>query len=111
MVIALSCVAITEIPAAHHGMLRLARKYPSISWLSFVRFSPSNTIQAVKPTRMVQSIQCMWEGNSLDERVLQPPQRGEDRQPDDDHPHIRPRQTGGPHRGWPPAETSTWLVR
>jgi hypothetical protein len=26
IVMALNCVAITEMPAAHHGMLRLARK-------------------------------------------------------------------------------------
>ena len=40
-VIALSCVAITESPTAHHGRLRFARKYPSTSSAALVRFSPS----------------------------------------------------------------------
>ena len=55
MVIALSCVAMTEMPAAHQGMLRLARKYPSISLLCFVRFRPSYTIHVVNVTRTTQS--------------------------------------------------------
>jgi hypothetical protein len=46
MVMALNCVAITERPTAHHGRLRLARKYPSSSLLFFVSRMPSQTIHA-----------------------------------------------------------------
>ena len=38
MVIALSCVAITDSPAAHHGIERFARKYPSIALAVFRAF-------------------------------------------------------------------------
>ena len=46
-VTALSCVAMTDSPTAHHGMDRFARKYDSVVRSSFVRLMPSETSQAM----------------------------------------------------------------
>ena len=43
-VIADSCVAITDSPAAHHGMLRPAAKKPSIVRAPSVRRTPSQMV-------------------------------------------------------------------
>ena len=58
-VIALSCVAITDRPTAHHGRLRFARKYPSISFVRRLARRPLHTIQVRYTTTTTQSSQRM----------------------------------------------------
>src|SRR5881392_742577 len=54
IVIADSCVAITESPATHHGRLRLARKYPSIAFVPRDIRSPYQTMYVRYATTMTQ---------------------------------------------------------
>src|SRR5690349_14136841 len=83
IVIAESCVAITESPTAHHGSERLARKYPSMSVLRDLR-SPSQTTYPSHPTTMIQLIGCMEVLALVREGRLQPP---EERERDELHRH------------------------
>src|SRR5512146_2663848 len=62
------CVAITDSPTAHHGRLRLARKYPSVLDVPFDRRMPCVTTYASHPMTMTQLSQCtLWRVGVLKE--------------------------------------------
>src|SRR5688572_5581643 len=65
---ALSWVAITDSPTAHHGRLRPPRKYPSSSSLRFVRRMPSQTIHTRYTPMIAQSTWCIEINPSLARR-------------------------------------------
>src|SRR5690349_9923051 len=68
IVTAESWVAITDRPTAHHGRLRLARKYPSSSRVPLERRIPCVTTYASQPTTITQLSGC----TSGREVVLEP---------------------------------------
>ena len=95
IVTAESCVAMTS-PTAHHGRLRLARKYPSMPFVPRDRRRPCVTTYASHPTMMTQFSGCIC---SRAEMGLQQPEQQER---DDLHGH---------HAGQrPPKPTSGILV-
>jgi len=59
IVTAESCVAMTDNPTAHHGRLRFARKYPSISFVPLDFLSPWITTYVSHPITITQFNQCM----------------------------------------------------
>src|SRR5947207_7447698 len=87
IVTAESCVAITDRPTAHHGRLRLARKYPSISWVPVERRMPWMTTYVSHPITMIQFSGCTLRGVA----PLEEPQ-GDQSQDLDEH-HARERAT------------------
>src|SRR5688572_2227053 len=74
IVIAESCVAITDSPTTHQGSERFARKYDSISRVPRERRSPMKMMKPIHPTTIAQFSGCT--GAQLGgESVLQPPEQ------------------------------------
>src|ERR1051326_2076122 len=85
MVTAESCVAITDRPTAHHGRLRLARKYPSISFVPVERRMPWMTTYVSHPITTTQFSGCTLRGVA----PLEEPQRAQRRDLDEHHARKR----------------------